>query len=118
MAVGIDTVSHIYSMKEQGKTIAVLGSGFNNIFPKENIYLYKQIIENGGCIVSEYPPDTKPYKQNFPRRNRIISGLSMGVLVIEARYRSGSTITARWAIKQKKEVFCIPNKLDEPTRLQ
>lgn len=115
MAVGIDTVAHIYSMKEKGRTIAVLGGGFNNIFPKENIYLYKQIIENGGCIVSEYSPDTPAYKQNFPKRNRIISGLAMGVLLVEARYRSGSTITARYAIKQGKQVFCIPNKLDEPT---
>ncbi len=115
MAVGIDTVAHIYSMKEKGRTIAVLGGGFNNIFPKENIYLYKQIIENGGCIVSEYSPDTPAYKQNFPKRNRIISGLAMGVLLVEARYRSGSTITARYAIKQGRQVFCIPNKLDEPT---
>lgn len=115
LAAGIDSIAHIYSMKEQGKTIAVIGSGFKHITPKENYYLYKQIIENGGCIVSEYPIETKEEMENYPRRNRIISGLVMGVLVIEARYRSGSSITANLAIKQKKEVFCVPNKIDEKT---
>lgn len=115
LATGIDSVAHIHSMKEQGKTIAVIGSGFKHITPKENYYLYEQIIENGGCIVSEYPPETKEEVANYPRRNRIISGLSMGVLVIEARHRSGSGITANLAMKQKKEVFCVPNRIDEKT---
>lgn len=115
LATGIDSVAHIHSMKEQGKTIAVIGSGFKHITPKENYYLYEQIIENGGCIVSEYPPETKEEVANYPRRNRIISGLSMGVLVIEARHRSGSGITANLAMKQKKEVFCVPNRINEKT---
>lgn len=115
LAVGIDSIAHIHSMEEKGKTIAVIGSGFKHITPKENYYLYRQIIENGGCIVSEYPPETQEETANYPRRNRIISGLAMGVLVVEARYRSGSSITANLAIKQKKEVFCVPNRIDEKT---
>lgn len=115
LARGIDSVSHINSMQEEGKTIAVLGSGFNHIYPEENQYLYRKIIENGGCIVTEYPPETPVDKAKFPKRNRIISGLAMGVLVIEARYRSGTSITAKHAISQHKEVFCIPHPLDTPT---
>ena len=115
LAVGIDTIAHINSMKEQGKTIAVLGSGFNKIYPEENKLLFNQILENNGCVVSEYPPDEEMDKANFPKRNRIISGISLGTLVIEATYRSGSTITAKYAIEQRKEVFCIPNRLDIST---
>lgn len=115
LARGIDSVAHINSMEEDGKTIAVLGSGFHHIYPEENQYLYKKIIENGGCIITEYPPETPVDKAKFPKRNRIISGLSMGVLVIEARYRSGTSITAKHAISQHKEVFCIPHPLDTPT---
>ena len=115
MAVGIDTIAHNYSMKEKGGTIAVLGSGLKNIDSKESKYLYEQIIQNNGCIISEYLPQTKAISENYPRRNRIISGLALGVLVVEARHRSGSRITARHAINQKKEVFCIPNRLDEKT---
>lgn len=115
LARGIDSISHINSMQGEGKTIAVLGSGFNHIYPEENQYLYRKIIENGGCIVTEYPPETPVDKARFPKRNRIISGLAMGVLVIEARYRSGTSITAKHAISQHKEVFCIPHPLDTPT---
>ena len=107
MATGIDSIAHIYSMKEDGKTIAVLGSGFNNIYPKENYYLYQKILQNRGCVITEYPPETEVDMANFPRRNRMISGLSIGVLVVEARKRSGSTITAKYAIQQKKEVFFV-----------
>lgn len=113
MAIGIDSIAHSYAMKELGKTIAVLGTGFNYICPKQNEYLYQQILANGGCVISEYSPEVQENKANYPRRNRIISGLSMGVLVIEAKARSGSTITANLAKKQNKEVFCIPHKLDE-----
>ena len=113
LALGIDTIAHYYSMQEIGKTIAVIGSGFNHIYPEENRYLAEQILQNGGCIVSEYPPEEPMNKAYFPKRNRIISGLAMGVLIVEARYRSGSMITARYAIKQNKQVFCIPNKIDE-----
>lgn len=115
MATGIDSIAHIYSMKEEGKTIAVLGSGFNHIYPRENYYLYQKILENRGCVITEYPPETEADMANFPRRNHIISGLAMGVLIVEARKRSGSTITAKYAIQQNKEVFCIPNKLGEKT---
>lgn len=115
LARGIDSIAHIHSMGEEGKTIAVVGSGFDHIYPEENKYLYHKIIENGGCIVTEYPPETPVDKAKFPKRNRIISGLAMGVLVIEARYRSGTSITAKYAISQHKEVFCIPHQIDTPT---
>ena len=115
LALGIDTIAHYYSMQEIGKTIAVIGSGFNHIYPEENRYLAEQILQNGGCIVSEYPPEEPMNKAYFPKRNRIISGLAMGVLIIEGRYRSGSMITARYAIKQNKQVFCIPNRINEKT---
>lgn len=109
MAVGIDSIAHTTCLKNGGKTIAVLGSGLKNIYPKENDKLYKEIIETGGTIVTEYPPETKPTPKTFPLRNRIISGLSEGILVIEGKYRSGTTITGRHGIKQEKEVFCIPH---------
>ncbi len=115
LALGIDTIAHYYSMKEIGKTIAVIGSGFNHIYPEENKYLSEQIVQNGGCIVSEYPPEEPMNKAYFPKRNRIISGLAMGILIVEGRYRSGSMITARYAIKQNKQVFCIPNRINETT---
>ncbi len=115
LAVGIDSIAHTYSMEKKGKTIAVLGSGFNNVYPEENYYLYKKILENDGCIITEYPPETPKSKGNFPKRNRIISGLSLGVLLVEARYGSGGAITAKLAIKQGKDVFCIPNRIDEKT---
>lgn len=115
MALGIDSIAHINSMECKGKTIAVLGSGFNNIFPKENLYLYEKILENGGCVITEYSPEVEANKENFPKRNRIISGIAMGVLVIEARYHSGSSITAKIAKKQGKEVFCIPHELGSST---
>lgn len=114
LASGIDTIAHINSMQEKGKTIAVLGSGFNHIFPPENRILYERILENDGCIITEYPPETPVDKAKFPKRNRIISGISMGTLVIEARHRSGTSITARHAIDQHRDVFCIPNSIEEP----
>lgn len=111
LALGIDSIAHKNSMKNIGKTIAVIGSGFNEIYPKENTLLFKEILENDGCIISEYPPEEKVNMANFPTRNRIIAGISSGVLVVEAKHRSGSSITARDAFKQKKPVFCIPNQL-------
>lgn len=113
LATGIDAVAHINSMSQIGRTIAVIGSGFNYVYPEENTVLSKKILENNGCIVSEYPPETQMDKANFPQRNRIISGLALGVLVVEAYYRGGSTITAKHAQKQGKQIFCIPNKLDQ-----
>lgn len=111
MAVGIDAVAHRSCIENGGKTIAVLGSGFNNIYPKENEKLFYDIIENDGLVLSEYPVDTPVQMKNFPKRNRIISGLSLGVLVVEAAYRSGTSITAKLARNQGKPVFCIPNSL-------
>lgn len=115
LAIGIDSVCHQSSMSELGKTIAVIGSGLNNIYPEENIELAKQIIKNGGAIISEYPPDTEADVSKFPIRNRIIAGLSKGVLVIEAKFRSGSSNTATHAFSQDKKVFCIPERLGEKT---
>lgn len=115
LAIGIDSVCHQSSMSELGKTIAVIGSGLNNIYPEENIELAKQIIENGGAIISEYPPDVEADVSKFPIRNRIIAGLSKGVLVIEAKFRSGSSNTATHAFMQDKKVFCIPGRLGEKT---
>ena len=114
LAVGIDTIAHISSLNKKGKTIAVLGSGFNKIFPEENINLYNQIIENGGLIISEYPPNIEAESNNFRTRNRIISGISLGVLVIEAKYRSGTSITANFAKKQGRPIFTIPHELGNP----
>lgn len=112
LAIGIDSISHISAMENIGRTIAVLGSGFNNIYPKENKKLFNKILENGGCIISEYEPQIEANTKNFPRRNEIISMLSLGVLVVEAGYRSGSTITANIAFKQGKKVFAIPSNID------
>ncbi len=112
MAIGTDTVVHETTLKYGGKTIAVLGSGFNNIYPKENINLFEEIIRKNGLIVSEYEIEEKPKKENFPQRNRIITALSEGILVIEAGYRSGTSITFNKAIEQGKKVFAIPSNLD------
>jgi len=110
---GIDTYAHLGSLQEKsiGKTIAVLGSGLDEIYPKQNIELAKRIIKSGGCLISEYSLRTKPEKMNFPQRNRIISGLSKGVLVVEASGKSGSLITADFAVEQGREVFAIPGNI-------
>ena len=113
MAIGIDTAAHTGCLEVGGNTIAVLGSGLNRIFPKENIQLYHNIIKNNGLIISEYPPDTEANSARFLERNRIVSGLSIGVLVIEAAHRSGTSVTAALAKKQKRKVFCIPHELND-----
>ncbi len=111
MAIGIDGIAHNVAIEEKGKTIAVLGGGFNYIYPPENRWLFHKILENGGCIISEYSPNTKPDTKKFPMRNRIISGLSDAVLVVEAMHRSGSTITAKYAMAKGKPVFSVPNSI-------
>ena len=111
LAIGIDSVAHQTCLDYGGKTVAVLGCGLNKIYPKENKKLYKDIIENGGCAISEYEPDSEANKINFPARNRIVSGLSLATVVVEATYRSGTSITAKFAFEQGKKVFCIPNSI-------
>lgn len=113
LALGIDSVAHEFSKGEKGKTIAVVGCGLNYIYPEENKELFYSILKNDGCIVSEYEPDIEVDMKNFPKRNRIISGISDGVLVIEASYKSGSTITGRLGLQQNKKVFCIPRGLED-----
>lgn len=110
---GIDTSAHIGTLEAYGKTIAVLGNGFNNIFPKENIKLYQDIIKSGGLIISEYPPDIKAESKYFIARNRIVSGISIGVLIVEAAYRSGTSVTARLATEQNKKVFVLPHEIED-----
>ncbi|MCH8741807.1 DNA-protecting protein DprA [Patescibacteria group bacterium] len=116
LAPGIDTFSHQATIENGGRTIAVLGTGIDekSIYPQSNVKLAKQIIESGGCLISEYPPGTPGLKQNFPRRNRIISGLSLGVLVVEAKEKSGALITANDAFKQKRRVFTVPGSIYSP----
>lgn len=107
MAKGIDSYAHQLSLKFDGKTIAVLGGGFNHVYPKQNIQLFHQIVESG-LVISEYPPNKPPTRYNFPERNRIISGLSFGTLVIEAKERSGTMITVDQALDQGREVYAVP----------
>lgn len=121
LARGIDTYAHKgvvntlqltsnQAITNFGNTIAVLGCGLDIIYPLENLELYKEIIKNGGAIVTEYPLGTLPLKQHFPARNRIISGLSDGVLVVEAKERSGTMITVEHALEQGKDVYAVPRK--------
>lgn len=113
MAKGIDTWAHIGCINASGQTIAILGSGIDVIYPKENRGLYEKISKTG-IIISEYIIGTKVVPANFPRRNRIISGLSNGVLVVEAKQRSGSLITADLALEEGKEIYAIPGDIKNP----
>ena len=114
MALGIDKIAHKTAIRNGGKTIAVLPSGLENIYPEENLELYNEIILNGGCVISEYEPKINASSKNFLERNRIVSGLSLGTVVIEAAYRSGTSVTAKIAKEQGRDVFCIPGSLDNP----
>jgi len=111
MARGVDSSAHRGALKNKGRTIAVIGSGFNNIYPPENLELAKEISRNG-AVISEFAVNTEPFKQNFPRRNRVISGLSLGVLVVEAARNSGALITVDFALEQGRDVFALPGKVD------
>jgi DNA processing protein len=111
LARGIDAAAHKGAIRGAGKTIAVLGTGIDNVYPRENTRLVKDILDAGGAIVSQFPLGTPPLKDNFPYRNRIISGLSLGVLIVEASERSGSLITARLATEQNREVMAVPGNI-------
>lgn len=114
LAIGIDAIAHETALANQGLTVAVLGTGLNdNVFyPKQNKKLAQMILERGGLILSEYPPDYEANKQSFPKRNRIVAGLSLGVLIVEADIRSGSLITARCALDYNRDVFAIPYSIN------
>ncbi len=113
MARGVDSVAHRTALQNDGKTIAVLGCGIDIVYPANNVQLYDDIARDG-LIISEYPIGTPSLAYNFPERNRIISGLSRGVLITEAGLKSGSLITAEYAIKQNRELFVIPSALNSP----
>lgn len=110
-AIGIDSLAHSYSLKNKLKTFAVLGSGLDIWYPYSNKKLFDDIIKNGGAILSEYSLGTKPYRYNFPRRNRIISGLCKVLLIIEAGEKSGSLITAGQALEQGRDVMVVPGSI-------
>lgn len=112
LAKGIDKIANYYGMKYFGRTIAVLANGLNTIYPEENLELAKRIVENGGLIISEYDVNSLLVPENFPRRNRIISGLSMDTIVVEAGKNSGAIITAKNAIDQNRNVYSVPWRLD------
>lgn len=114
MAMGVDAMATHGALIESDFAVGVLGCGVDRVYPACNAQLFRRM-ERSGCLISEYPPETKPDKWNFPRRNRIISGLSCGIVVVEAPVKSGSLITARQALEQGRDVFVVPGNIDIPT---
>lgn len=113
LAKGVDALAHEYAIKNGGKTIAVIAGGLYHIYPKENMNLALEMMKTQ-LVLSEYPPDTKPLKWHFPSRNRIISGLSNGTFIIEAKRKSGSLITANYAVNEGRDVFSLPGSIFNP----
>ncbi|MFA6078307.1 MAG: DNA-processing protein DprA [Candidatus Omnitrophota bacterium] len=114
MAIGIDTAAHKGALKAKGRTIAVMGSGHGVIYPAQNIKLYSDIVKSG-AVVTEFENEMEPLPYNFPQRNRIISGLSIGVVVVEAARNSGALITADFALEQGRDVFAVPGRISSQT---
>ena len=112
LAKGVDSYAHWGTLSTVGKTIAVVGNGLDNVYPVENKELLYRILKKGGSIISEYPLGTRPEKMNFPARNRIISGMSKGVIVIEAKEKSGTLITVDFALEQGRDVYVIPGNIN------
>mgnify|MGYP000845505010 FL=1 len=114
LACGIDGIAHRAALAAQGKTVAVLGNGLSSIYPRRHASLAANIVSNGGAVISEFSLATRPWPGNFPQRNRIISGLSRGVFVVEAMLRSGSLVTAKCALEQGRDVFALPGAVGSP----
>lgn len=113
LAAGIDSAALRGALRADGRAVAVLGNGLDVVYPRENQYLYEDVAA-AGCLISEYPPGTRPVGSHFPRRNRILSGLSVAALVVEAPERSGALITAAAALEQGRDVFAVPGPIDAP----
>ena len=112
LAKGIDSYAHIGAINAKGNTIAIIGNGLDSVYPKENIEIARKILETGGSIITEYPLGTKPEKMNFPARNRIISGISNSVIVVEAKAKSGTLITVDFALEQGRDVYVVPGNIN------
>lgn len=114
LALGVDGCAHHGALEARGATVAVLGCGVDVLYPRTHARLRQQLLDQGGLLLSEHPPGTRAHPQHFPRRNRIITGLSLGVLVVEAAMASGSLVSARLAMEQNREVFALPGSLHNP----